>query len=170
MGSAGSDAARVRIRAMAEEDLDRVVAIAQSLRDAPQWSRPSYVDAITGLDRPLRRVALVAEMRQEVIGFVVVSLVLTEAELESIAVSEEAQKRGVGAELLKTAMGAVIALGAKEMVLEVRESNLAAAALYARAGFEAIGRRPNYYLDPLEDAILLGTRLVEDGKQIPGRE
>lgn len=170
MGSADSDAGRVRIRAMVEGDLDRVMAITRSLQDAPQWSRPSYVDAITRLDRPLRRVALVAEARQEVIGFVVASLMLTQAELESIAVAEEAQRRGVGAELLKAAMGAVTALGAKEMVLEVRESNPAAAAMYARAGFEAMGRRPNYYRDPLEDAILLGTRLVEEEKQIPARE
>jgi ribosomal-protein-alanine N-acetyltransferase len=38
--------------------------------------------------------------------------------------------------------------------LEVRESNAAARALYANAGFEQTSRRKSYYANPLEDAIL----------------
>ena len=41
------------------------------------------------------------------------------------------------------------------MFLEVRESNVAARALYASRGFSAVGRRRGYYRHPVEDALVL---------------
>ena len=45
--------------------------------------------------------------------------------------------------------------GAQQAYLEVRASNHAAIALYTRLGFRVCGRRPNYYRDPEEDAVLV---------------
>jgi [ribosomal protein S18]-alanine N-acetyltransferase len=146
---------------MHEGDLERVVAIAASLRDAPQWPRSAYQDAIAADGIP-QRIALVMEMAGQIAGFSVVSVVAWRAELESIAVVESAQRRGIGAELLRMTMREAKSLGAHEMVLEVRASNIGAAALYAKAGFGVMGRRPGYYKDPVEDAILLGLMLSND--------
>lgn len=143
---------------MHKGDLERVVAIAASLRDAPQWPRSAYEDAIAA-DGGLRRIALVAEMAGQIAGFSMASVVVAQVELESIAVVESAQRCGIGAELLRATMREAKSLGAHEMVLEVRESNIGAAALYAKAGFGVMGRRPGYYSNPVEDAILLGLRL-----------
>ena len=143
---------------MQKSDLERVVAIAASLRDAPQWPRSAYEDAIAADGSP-RRIALVAEMAGQIAGFSVASVVVAQAELESIAVVESAQRCGIGDELLRAAMREAKSLGADEMVLEVRESNMGAAALYAKAGFGVVGRRPGYYSNPVEDAILLGLKL-----------
>jgi ribosomal-protein-alanine N-acetyltransferase len=49
--------------------------------------------------------------------------------------------------------------GALAILLEVRESNAAARALYAKVGFREEGRRPRYYRDPDEDAVLMRLRL-----------
>ena len=48
-------------------------------------------------------------------------------------------------------------VGGRQMFLEVRPSNVAALALYARAGFETIGRRKGYYpaADGREDALVM---------------
>jgi len=146
---------------MHEGDLERVMAIAASLRDAPQWPRAAYVEAIA-VDGSLRRIALVAEMAGRIAGFSVASVVAGQAELESIAVVESAQRCGVGTELLRATMREAKSFGVHEMVLEVRASNIGAAGLYAKAGFGVMGRRPGYYSNPVEDAILLGLTLSDD--------
>jgi len=145
---------------MQEGDLERVIAIAASLGDAPQWRRSAYEDAIA-VDGSPRRIALVAELAAQIAGFSVASVVVGLAELESIAVVESAQRCGIGAALLRATMREVRSFGAQEMVLEVRASNIGAAALYAKAGFGVVGRRPGYYSNPVEDAILLGLTLSD---------
>jgi [ribosomal protein S18]-alanine N-acetyltransferase len=147
-------AGRLFIRAMREDDVDRVLMIAGSAKTAPQWPRNVYESTIASAGVPLR-VALIAEDASGIVGFAVASALSGQAELESIAVAGEAQKQGVGTALLQGVIGAVKLLGAEEIVLEVRASNQTAASLYARAGFAEVGRRRGYYVNPAEDAVLL---------------
>jgi len=149
-----SDAGSVCIRAMAEGDVDRVAAIAASLGTAPQWARSSYTAAIAPGGIP-RRIALVAEVGGEVAGFVVASVVVPQAELESIVVAAAAQGQGIGAVLLAALMGELRLSRVAEVSLELRESNRMAGRLYERAGFREVGRRRGYYREPEEDAVLL---------------
>jgi dihydroorotate dehydrogenase electron transfer subunit len=78
-----------------------------------------------------------------------------DVELLWIAVAPRARRRGLGAALV-----AIVADWARELggrvLLEVRGDNAAARALYARAGFVVVGRRPRYYRDG-EDALLLAS-------------
>ncbi len=53
--------------------------------------------------------------------------------------------------------------GRQPYFLEVRESNQAARGLYESLGFVEVGRRPNYYRNPVEDAILMKGEL--DGRE-----
>ena len=53
----------------------------------------------------------------------------------------------------------LIAAQITDVLLEVRASNAAALAVYRALGFAATGRRPRYYADPPEDALLLQLRL-----------
>ena len=46
-------------------------------------------------------------------------------------------------------------LGSCCLTLEVRASNAPAIALYEKLDFAQVGRRPNYYRDPKEDALIL---------------
>jgi ribosomal-protein-alanine N-acetyltransferase len=52
--------------------------------------------------------------------------------------------------------------GATSAFLEVRPSNASAMALYSKKGFRLIGRRPKYYTDTREDALVLMKNLKED--------
>lgn len=153
-------ATNIEIRPMAPADLDQVVEIDRSLSQAPHWPLAAYIAALDPDSSP-RRVALVAvDQRANIaVGFTVASLLPPQAELETIAITAEVQRRGVArrlftalAEELRTAHG-------KEIILEVRESNHPALAFYRAQGFLETGRRPRYYADPQEDAVLLSLRL-----------
>ncbi len=94
------------------------------------------------------------------LAFALCREVVGEVELLLCAVDPDWQRQGIGLALLEAAMAAAVARGARRMFLEVRDSNLAARALYAMAGFREAGRRPAYYRDVTggtADAITLAT-------------
>ena len=78
-------------------------------------------------------------------GFILIRLVLDEAEILTLAVRPAARRAGLGGRLV--GQGAVQAVqgGANRLFLEVAEDNAAARALYARCGFSEVGRRRGYY-------------------------
>jgi ribosomal-protein-alanine acetyltransferase len=154
-----SSLAEVLVRPMSAADVERVLKIAESLREAPQWAASAYLAAINP-DHSPRRIALVAADVESgaPIGFLVASLMAPEAELETIAVAAEGQRRGVGARLLGTLQEELKMERVTELLLEVRASNHGALGFYAALGFRETGRRPRYYADPEEDAVLMGLR------------
>jgi ribosomal-protein-alanine acetyltransferase len=92
-------------------------------------------------------------------GVGVAVLIPPQAELETIAVARLAQRRGIGACLLAELFENLKSRHITEVMLEVRESNGAARAFYASAGFAETSRRNSYYSDPKEDAILLARQI-----------
>ena len=88
------------------------------------------------------------------VGFLHLRRAGDEAEVVMIATHPSAQRRGIAAALLEDA---VTALGGGTLFLEVAECNDAARALYARFGFEAVGRRSGYYRTSSgrQDALVL---------------
>ena len=81
---------------------------------------------------------------------------LGEADMMNLAVGAEHRRQGIAAALVNALCAALRAEnGAELLTLEVRDSNEAAIRLYAALGFTEIGRRPNYYFHPKEDARIL---------------
>jgi ribosomal-protein-alanine N-acetyltransferase len=150
-----------RIRRMAPADLDRVILIERSLKEAPHWPLAAYQTALDGNSMP-RRVSLVAEDPETgiVTGFAVACLVGPQAELETIAVVAEDQRRGVSRLLFAAIAVELKQSQVREITLEVRASNHPALALYRSLGFQEAGRRTRYYIDPIEDAVLLSYGLA----------
>jgi ribosomal-protein-alanine N-acetyltransferase len=144
---------------MMAADLDRVVEIAAALDDAPQWPRRVY-ESVLDSSSP-RRIALIAEdLGTEVaVGFVVASLIAPEAELETIVVAAGFQRRGVARRLFEAMADDLGRWQVREVLLDVRQSNVAAQGFYRSLGFVEEGRRPGYYADPIEDAVLMRLRL-----------
>jgi ribosomal-protein-alanine N-acetyltransferase len=77
-------------------------------------------------------------------GFILCRVMAGEAEVLTIAVHPDHRRRGYAAALVARAMSQAL-LTADAMFLEVAADNPGAAALYERAGFVAVGRRPGYY-------------------------
>ena len=147
--------ARVTLRPAEPEDLDAVVAIERQSFTDPPWSRASFTALV---DSP-RAFFTVACTTASVVGYVVAWLVGDEAEVANLAVAPEWRGRGVGAALLDAALDEARNGGAHVAHLEVRDSNVAARALYGSRGFTPVGRRRRYYQAPVEDAVLLRCNL-----------
>lgn len=149
-------AAPMTIRKMVAVDLEQVMAIAAGLRDAPHWPQSAYITALDPTSTP-RRIALVAvnEQSGRMAGFAVASLQPPQAELESIAVLQEAHRQRIGSRLLAKLEDNLRAAAVSELLLEVRASNHTAIAFYRVRGWRQSGLRSRYYADPEEDAILM---------------
>lgn len=149
-------AAECRTRAAVHRDLRAVAAIERAVFPDP-WSHGMFV---AHLRYGPPEMFLIAEGSDgEVLGYALTRVVLDESELLNIAVSTKARRHGVGIALLRAAMETCRAHGAEWMLLEVREANVAARALYERHGFVPVGRRAGYYHSPREDAIVMRASL-----------
>lgn len=93
-------------------------------------------------------------------GYLIMWVVVDEAQIQNIAVHPDLRGRGVGRVLLRQGLKEASRRGATWASLEVRPSNLAARRLYASLGFEEMGRRRGYYQPEGEDALLLNAELA----------
>ena len=154
LGAPGEDPDRasrtVRVRPMTRADLASVLTIERSSFGVP-WTRSTFRSL---MER--RGTALwVAESDRAVVGYAVVWTVLDQAELGNVAVAAGWRRRGIASRLVETVVAWLGERGVREVFLEVRESNHGARTLYARHGFEPVGRRSGYYTHPREDALVL---------------
>jgi len=104
---------------------------------------------------------LLAIQQDEPLGFALGRVQADQAEILTIAVRPGARGQGVGRALLNALLAEAAKRGAMDLFLEVAEPNLAARALYARAGAKEVGRRRRYYADGA-DALVL--RLPVEGR------
>ncbi|HEY7404469.1 MAG TPA: ribosomal protein S18-alanine N-acetyltransferase [Candidatus Angelobacter sp.] len=144
----------IRVRNATAEDVPRLVEIAAHSVTAAQWNQSDYLQLFA--QQSLQpRLVLVVEEEAEVVGFIVGKQIDHECEIENVAVIAKARKRGLGTRLLGEFLELVRERGGREIWLEVRESNLAARALYEKWAFVEAGRRKAYYQGPEEDALIL---------------
>lgn len=140
------------------EDLPAIVAIERAAYSHP-WSERSLHEAVRN---PRRFCALVlrspragAAGDRGVRAYCIVQRVADELHVHNVAVAESLRRRGLARRLLLHVLEVARQSGARLALLEVREGNLAARALYESLGFEAVGHRRGYYTRPPEDAVLL---------------
>ncbi|HEX7285778.1 MAG TPA: ribosomal protein S18-alanine N-acetyltransferase [Candidatus Angelobacter sp.] len=152
----------IRIRSGAPADLERLLEIAGHSATAARWSRQEYAKLFSPAPE-LSRTLLVVEEDGLVAGFIVAHAVEREWEIENIAVSGPARRRGLGSHLLGEFLDVVRDQGGQAVFLEVRESNQAARKLYEKWAFSETGRRKDYYQDPPEDALVFTFSLPRAG-------
>ena len=110
---------------------------------------------------PNSHVFLTAETGSGLVaGYVGMMYVLDEGYISNVAVAPEYRRQGVADGLLDALEARARALRLSFLTLEVRAGNAPAIALYQKHGFSVVGRRPNYYEKPREDALLM-TRVLE---------
>ena len=115
------------------------------------WSERSVASE---LHNPLSH-WLVALDGETVAGYVGSQSVMGEADMMNIAVAPEFRRRGIAERLVLALISDLKERDVQCLTLEVRASNLPAQALYGKLGFSAVGRRPGYYRNPREDALIL---------------
>lgn len=143
-------------RTLAERDLDEIVAI-EAVSFSHPWTRQMYLRELQNPDVSFLYVLRVPGEGQphRIAGFCSFWLVLDEIHINNLAVRADHQGQGVGTTLLQRVLDAGASRGAERATLEVRRSNAAARRLYERLAFEVAGTRPNYYVSPSEDALIL---------------
>jgi ribosomal-protein-alanine N-acetyltransferase len=142
----------VAIRRATLDDVASILAIEKNAPSASHWSADQYKKLITD------GVVLVAEEDSEFCGFICANTLSAEWEIENLVVEQSFLRRGIASALLRELTRTARSKAAAAILLEVRESNLAARDLYEKHGFREAGRRRMYYKDPLEDAVLYGLR------------
>ena len=137
-------------REMAPEDADAVEMVEKACFAIP-WSRESFWKEAANENT----VYLLALDGERVIGYAGCWISFEECQITNVAILPEYRGQGIGTKLFGTIIDVVKAKGVTAMTLEVRPSNAPARALYARYGFKDAGRRPHYYQDDAEDAIIM---------------
>ena len=139
-----------RLRAVESRDIASIVAIERASFNDP-WSEASFRSMLANP----QVLAHVVEREGAVVGYSIAWMVSDEAELANLAIAAGVRQAGVGGRLLDHLLGVIAARGGAAVYLEVRDSNVAARALYASRGFVVMGRRTAYYRSPDEDAVIM---------------
>jgi len=145
-----------RIRAFRPEDIPDLVSITEESSQAASWSKESCEQ----LRKSEGFLGLVSESAGSVSGFVVGRQVMDEGEILNVAVRRQNRRKGEGRALLSAVLEQLRRRGASRVYLEVRESNETAIAFYQKQGFAKTGRRPGYYREPLEAAVLMEKKIT----------
>ncbi len=103
---------------------------------------------------------LVAVESDQVLGYVGTQTVIDESDMMNVAVRPDARRKGIAEKLILELVPQLLEKGSHSLTLEVRVSNVPAISLYEKLGFVQVGRRPNYYRNPKEDAYILRKELV----------
>lgn len=162
------------IRRMRAEDLDQAVLLDCMSFSLP-WPANAYLHELnnTGgkiwvaeqvLEAPLEYSSPfsspVADFVQPagaraVVAVIVMWLIVDEAHIATLAVHPKLRRQGIARKLLCVALKDASESGMLSALLEVRAGNIAAQVLYRKFGFDVVGRRPRYYQDNYEDALLM---------------
>ena len=145
--------ARVVVEPMGIDDVAAVHEI-ERLSFATPWPSYAFEQELRG-NRLARY--LVARAGGGLVGFAGVWLMIDEAHVTTFAIHPDWRRQGIGRQLLVNLVELSITIGARRMTLEVRASNEVAQALYRSFGFDVAGRRPRYYTDDGEDALVMTT-------------
>jgi ribosomal-protein-alanine N-acetyltransferase len=155
-GEGAGASKKVIIRLLQPEDIPDLASLLEESSAAARWSRESFEK----LQMSEGFLALVSEMAGSVSGFVSARQVADEGEILNLAIRREHRKKGEGRALLSAALEKLQRGGVRRVYLEVRESNCTAIAFYEKQGFSKTGRRPGYYREPDEAAVLMEKKLT----------
>jgi ribosomal-protein-alanine N-acetyltransferase len=162
MGQYCADISQWQLTSVDPVDITPIMEIERQSFAWP-WSRVSFLGELANRHAYSYMVKLSDDTHAErVIAYIFFRQVKEELHILKIAVTPAWRSRGIASGLLKKCFTTGLKRGATSAFLEVRASNASAMAFYRKKGFRQIGRRPNYYTDTREDALVLMKNLKED--------
>ena len=148
----------VIIRKMTVADVPAVSAIDRISFSLP-WPESAFHYEVT--DNHVARCFVGETDNKQIVAAVVSWVIIDELHIATIATHPDFRRQGIGKQILTEALQDGYKAGARHAFLEVREANEAAQAMYRKFGFVVTGRRPKYYKDNGEDAILMTLEPLE---------
>ena len=140
----------VHIRWMIRRDMPEVLGIETSSFEFP-WSEDDFIRCL----RQRNCIGMVAEYDGRVVGFMIYELHKTRLHILNFAVQAEFRRSGVGLQMVNKLIGKLSPQRRTRILLEVRETNLAAQLFFRNAGFRATTVLRDFYDDTTEDAYLM---------------
>jgi ribosomal-protein-alanine N-acetyltransferase len=145
-----------KLRKMRRADLGQVFALEQRIFPTP-WTMKSYEFELES--NPASEQWVIESNgdtgETQVVAYCVCWLLGEELHIANIAVAPRFRRRGLGRRLLAFVLNRASEKGLQSATLEVRAGNQVAQALYTDFGFVEVARRPRYYSDNYEDALLM---------------
>ena len=161
----------LHIRWMIRRDMPEVLDIENESFEFP-WSEEEFIRCL----RQRNCVGMVADRDDEVVGFMIYELHKTRLHILNFAVAAEHQRSGVGSRMVQKLVGKLSPQRRTRILLEVRETNLAAQLFFKMQNFRAVSVLREYYEDTPEDAYVMQYRyrasdaaLTEDENRITRR-
>lgn len=144
----------VTVRGMRHDDLSQITEVEKACFSLP-WSKESFE---AELHNELAYYQC-AEKDGVILGYMGMWRVLDECHITNVAVLPEYRKMGIASMLINKMVEICKCSEITTMTLEVRESNFPAINLYEKFGFIPTGKRPKYYMKPVEDAIIMWKKI-----------
>jgi ribosomal-protein-alanine N-acetyltransferase len=142
------------IRWTIRRDMPEVLAIENAVYEYP-WGEDDFVRCL----RQRNCIGLVAEHNEQVVGFVIYELHKSRLHMLNMAVHPAYQRKGVGTQLIQALLKKLHPDRRSRIMLEVRETNLAAQLFFRAVGGRAISVLREFYEETDEDAYLMQIRL-----------
>ena len=139
---------------MQKKDCEEVAKLDKAAILNP-WSVEDFAEAV----KSDTQIYLVAQDKQQIIGFVGMVTAADEGDITHIAVDALQRRKHVATLLLEKLFQISMQKQIKSIFLEVRQHNEPAQKLYEKMGFESMGVRKNYYHNPIENAIIMKKEL-----------
>lgn len=137
-----------------ESDLPEVVAI-ETVSFTMPWSEALFHNEI---HNP-RSISKVVRVDEKIAGYICANQIIDEGHILNLAVHPEFRGTGIASSLVEYVIHHLKENSCRFIFLEVRISNETAKRMYEKFDFEVIGTRKNYYLSPVEDAVIMVLKL-----------
>ncbi len=151
----------VHIRWMIRRDMPEVLAIESDSFEFP-WSQDDFIRCL----RQRNCIGMVAEHQDRVVGFMIYELHKSKLHILNFCVHGDCRRQSVGSQMCRKLISKLSSQRRSRIVLEVRETNLAAQLFFRDKGFRALTVLRDYYEDTVEDAYLMQFRYKESETEL----
>jgi [ribosomal protein S18]-alanine N-acetyltransferase len=152
---------RTHIRWMIRRDMPEVLAIEDGCFEFP-WLDKDFIRCL----RQRNCIGMVAEQDDRVVGFMIYELHKTHIHVLNFAVANRDRRRGIGRQMIAKLIAKLSLQRRSRILLEVRETNLAAQLFFRTSGFRAVSVLRNYYADTPEDAYIMQYRYRSERQSV----
>ncbi|MDG2012080.1 MAG: ribosomal protein S18-alanine N-acetyltransferase [Pirellulaceae bacterium] len=149
----------VHIRWMIRRDMPEVLQIESASFEFP-WLEDDFIRCL----RQRNCIGMVAEYDDKVVGFMIYELHKNQLRVLNFAVRPDIRKAGIGRQMIDKLIGKLTPQRRNRIILEVRETNLAAQLFFRKSGFRAVSVLRDYYDDSTEDAYVMHFRFQEEAE------
>lgn len=123
----------MQIRKYKKSDVIKIEELGSLLHNNYKFSLDDFSDS------------LVLDVKNEIVGFIVYSIIYERAEIIDIVIDEKKRKRGYGYKLLSHCIREIKNKKCDNITLEVNKNNISAIRFYKKMGFDIVATRNKYY-------------------------